>query len=260
MSVAKFVRTGAVLGALLMANAAHSADPYVYGGYKDQPPPPVYGPAYGPLPFWQGVYFGGHIGMDWADINAANNAVFVGSIALPTAMDVSSSGIFGGLQTGYNAQVGSFLYGLEVDLGAMDTTGNRTFVDAANPLRSLTVSGDGGWYGDITARAGVVAGNALLYAKGGFAFYSGGVTINDTFDLIHQNSGTFTGWTLGAGLEYMVDPRWSIKAEYLYYDLGNNALSCCFGSTAGRFDNTLTMNTVKLGFNFMLHSGVAPLN
>ena len=29
-----------------------------------------------------------------------------------------------------------------------------------------------------------------------------------------------TGWTAGAGVEWMFLPRWSVKAEYLYYDLG----------------------------------------
>ncbi len=29
-----------------------------------------------------------------------------------------------------------------------------------------------------------------------------------------------TGYTAGTGVEWMVGPRWSVKAEYLYYDLG----------------------------------------
>jgi len=33
-------------------------------------------------------------------------------------------------------------------------------------------------------------------------------------------SETRVGWTLGAGLEWMFAPHWTVKAEYLYYDLG----------------------------------------
>ena len=29
------------------------------------------------------------------------------------------------------------------------------------------------------------------------------------------------GWTVGGGVEWMFAPRWSFKAEYLYYDLGH---------------------------------------
>ena len=28
------------------------------------------------------------------------------------------------------------------------------------------------------------------------------------------------GWSAGAGVEWMFNPKWSVKAEYLYYDLG----------------------------------------
>ena len=33
-------------------------------------------------------------------------------------------------------------------------------------------------------------------------------------------SETRIGWTIGGGLEWMVTPNWSVKAEYLYYHLG----------------------------------------
>ena len=34
-------------------------------------------------------------------------------------------------------------------------------------------------------------------------------------------SGTRVGWTAGGGLEWLFAPNWSVKAEYLYYDLGS---------------------------------------
>jgi outer membrane immunogenic protein len=230
----------------MMPHAAHAADAY-NGGYKDPPP------AFIPAPFWQGFYLGGNIGMDWANIDAGSNVVLLGGVSLPATMSVSSKGILGGVQAGYNFQASNFLYGIEFDIGGMDIGGSRTFADALTPARTFTVSGAGGWYGDIAARGGFAYGGALLYAKGGFALFTGGATVADAFDGIHQNSGTFTGWTAGGGFEYMLNPRFTIKAEYLYYDLGNNPLSCCLGSTAGRFDNNLTMNTLKIGFNYIFH-------
>ena len=69
MSVAKCVRTvAAVLGVLLVAKAANAADPYSYGGYKDQPAPQAI-----PAPFWQGFYAGGNVGGLWSTIDAAYN-------------------------------------------------------------------------------------------------------------------------------------------------------------------------------------------
>ena len=34
-------------------------------------------------------------------------------------------------------------------------------------------------------------------------------------------SDTRVGWTASGGVEWMFAPNWSVKAEYLYYDLGS---------------------------------------
>jgi outer membrane immunogenic protein len=36
---------------------------------------------------------------------------------------------------------------------------------------------------------------------------------------------TRLGWTVGGGVEWMFVPSWSVKAEYLYYDLGSRDLN-----------------------------------
>jgi hypothetical protein len=41
-----------------------------------------------------------------------------------------------------------------------------------------------------------------------------------------------TGWAAGGRFEYMVAPNWSMKAEYLYLDLGT--LTQTHGENAGR--------------------------
>jgi outer membrane immunogenic protein len=137
----------------------------------------------------------------------------------------------------------------------VDIGGGRGVVDSLAPARTFTISGAGGWRGDFAPRAGIAYGAALFYANGGFAFFDESVTIDAPYDGIRQD----TGWTIGAGVEYMLNTRWTIKGEYLYYDPGDNAFGCCFGSTAGRFDNNLAMNALKIGFNFVFHSVLAPL-
>jgi outer membrane immunogenic protein len=34
-------------------------------------------------------------------------------------------------------------------------------------------------------------------------------------------STTRTGWTVGGGFEYLFDRQWTVKAEYIYFDLGS---------------------------------------
>jgi outer membrane immunogenic protein len=42
---------------------------------------------------------------------------------------------------------------------------------------------------------------------------------------------TRVGWTAGGGWEWMFAPRWSFKAEYLYYDLGHRTLNTAIAQT-----------------------------
>lgn len=188
--------------------------------------------------------------------------VFLGGgpgIAIPSS-SAEASGFFGGLQMGYNFQVGSAVYGFEADFGGLDASGSKVLVDPANPSRTLIISGTGGFYGDLTGRVGYVYEHALIYAKGGFAWFTGNVNVADSYDGIFQNSGTFTGWTLGGGVEYLLSPQWTVKVEYLYFDFGNNTFGCCGSTAGGRFDESLTSNTIKVGFNYIFNSIYLPLN
>jgi outer membrane immunogenic protein len=58
------------------------------------------------------------------------------------------------------------------------------------------------------------------------------------------------GWTVGAGLEYVLSPRWTAKAEYSFLDFGTNTV----GVGAVVPGNVITVNTqvheVKAGVNF----------
>ena len=74
------------------------------------------------------------------------------------------------------------------------------------------------------------------------------------------------GWTVGAGGEWMFAPNWSLKAEYLYYDLGTanyaTGLSqfclgagCAvpgglFASTTGITSVRFTGSTARVGVNY----------
>jgi outer membrane immunogenic protein len=89
----------------------------------------------------------------------------------------------------------------------------------------------------LRGRLGIlVTPSFLIYGTGGLAY--GGVEANTTitetlgfsdtpgsFGTSGGFSGTRVGWTAGGGVEWMFAPRWSVKAEYLYYDLGTETWS-----------------------------------
>ena len=63
-----------------------------------------------------------------------------------------------------------------------------------------------------------------------------------------SESKTRLGWTIGAGVEYAFMGAWSVKAEYLYVNLGTFT---CSPTTCGP-DSTIKMplNIARLGVNY----------
>ena len=66
------------------------------------------------------------------------------------------------------------------------------------------------------------------------------------------------GWTAGAGVEWKLTPVWSVKAEYLFAELGNSQHNTIV-YTYGPFTSSLTStvhreqdNIVRFGVNYKL--------
>ena len=109
-----------------------------------------------------------------------------------------------------------------------------------------------------------MAEHVLFYGKGGFALSTIESTIVDTRGaLTGTGEKDIFGWAWGAGLEYAFNPRWSVKAEYLWLGLNHSvgvcaAVSPAFVSVGGTFcSNTATqaVQTFKVGFNYLLDVG-----
>jgi opacity protein-like surface antigen len=243
------------------------------------------------IPQWEGAYFGINVGGAWGDVQTPRN-IFTGIDEKPNFAPVvffapffgddhiRGSGFLGGGQFGYNFQGGSnccFVYGIEIDLGGLDAGGkDHPFTVWRAPhdgfggtLATVRVKNEGsGFYGDVTGRVGYIFGSALVYAKGGFAWLNTNLATHETITTVgignspssalffgHNNDGdtTLTGWTVGAGIEYMLGTKWSVKVEYLHFDFGNVDRSCCNDPFANHFNffrNDLTVETVKVGVNY----------
>jgi outer membrane immunogenic protein len=209
--------------------------------------PPMAAP---PVWNWTGFYVGGSVGGIWDDTrdNVYPTGCFLTSVTCglgPAANPIRSDSVrfndaqfIGGGQAGYNWQSGRFVGGIEGDIS---WTGiNQTILTTkamTPPLAGFMVHAEGvkeDWLATIRGRAGfTVTPNFLLYATGGLAFghvqTAGAVAFTVTADTYAGASDdTRFGWTVGAGGEWMITPKWSIKAEYLYVDLGKQGdnLAC----------------------------------
>jgi outer membrane immunogenic protein len=231
------------------------------------PPAPVYN--------WTGFYAGLNAGGAWENTIdnsftpgacsflavACTGAVPVFGAALPPQLNTHPSGFIGGGQIGYNFQTGAFLWGIETDFQGADVKGNAsvtntvaTFIGGGPFSFTSTGSQRIDWFGTLRARVGWLPTNSLLlYATGGLAYghtesaaaFSGifgpGLLVAGT---AASQSDTLAGWTVGGGLEWMFAPRWSVKGEYLYYDLGTVNLnqSISFATTPPSLPNHFDFN------------------
>ena len=74
-----------------------------------------YARAYPPASFnWTGLYAGVHLGYGW---NTSNRDTFVSTTgAFYSSSIMKSDGVYGGIQLGYNRQIGQWVVGWEADL------------------------------------------------------------------------------------------------------------------------------------------------
>jgi outer membrane immunogenic protein len=247
VTVARLVAsTFLVAASLTSANAADMA--------LKAPPPPVIN--------WSGCYFGGHIGVAWDDLrmtdvgNAGGTAFAAGGVAGQT-FDLDNTSVIGGGQVGCNYQTGQFVFGLEGDLGGIGLHG--ALLDPHTASNTMVGIGSG-LYGDITGRAGVAWGGALLYAKGGVAFYDGRQFFSTTSAAFISNSNvsTFVGYAAGAGVEWQLwSPNWSAKVEYLHFGFGTQTFNVLATGGTFPFRENLNVDTISVGLNY--HFNWAPI-
>jgi len=221
------------------------------------PPPQL------PLPqsIWTGPYAGIQLG--WAgSASPSVGCTFVGASPCSPdgtpAMHVNNA--LTGFDAGYSWQWGWWLLGAEADLDALGVYDTEHFPGRDNGYYSngakLTSGYD--WLGTARARTGIVVDRTLFFATGGFAAAGVQHSYSDLLDNTASTSGTRTGWTAGAGVEYALTEKFSLKAEYLYVGLPSSSLTVNnynfssmspFGGTSTlKFHNDL--NIVRAGLNF----------
>jgi outer membrane immunogenic protein len=162
---------------------------------------------------WTGFYAGVHGGYGTGDHNSDWDWGY-------ETYSYDLSGGFGGVQIGYNHQFASqWVAGVEADfsLSSLD----HSFIDGA-----WTVEAKVDWFGTLRGRLGYAFDNALVYGTAGAAY--GRVKLDEAWmnqgnSYAISHADTHWGWTAGAGLELGISRNVTLKAEYLYVDLGTSS-------------------------------------
>lgn len=211
---------------------------------------------------WSGFYIGGRVGYGWhdGDIDAVLFPSDFFSI-VPRTQNNNSDGIAGGGEIGFNWQTGRFVIGIEADFSGSDIAGGSephpTFSPTPNTA-SEPLHHEIDWFGTVRGRLGFTpVPRLMLYGTGGFAYADieqiAGI-VNPAVSYVNSRSETQTGWTAGGGIEYAIGRHWSVKAEYLYFDVGDESMTAyppqSFSPYRVRYDWDNTFHTVSAGLNF----------
>lgn len=183
---------------------------------------------------WSGFYLGAHVG--------GGRSIIDWTYDLGGTADHEGEGVLGGAQAGYNFQSDNWVFGLEADISASGIDGDT---DCPNP--AFTCSSDAKWLSTVRGRVGYSFDKLLVYGTGGLGIGRFEMSTDNGAGTSGSTTKTDTGWVAGAGVEYAISPRWSVKAEYMYYD---------FGKTSYEVDGGLGIevdqryHTGKVGVNF----------
>ncbi len=124
--------------------------------------------------------------------------------------------MLGGAQLGYNFQMSSFVFGIELSGSASDL--DETRLHDWDDVETA----ESDWNASASARAGFAWQNSLLYIKGGYAVADIQHSVSDDSG---AQQGTFSssenhgGFVAGGGFEHMLSPDVSFGIEYNYISL-----------------------------------------
>ena len=184
---------------------------------------------------WTGFYAGLNAGYAFGASNEAKTNGTTGFSNLiapgiaPGALKVDGSGFIGGGQIGYNVQMNQLVFGVETDIQYVDNKKSSSFIGAPilGTQLNTTAQSELRYLGTLRARVGFVpVDRFLVYATGGLAYGDVRTTTSvsgvqaPALSWAGSKSDTKVGYTVGAGVEYAITNNWTLKGEYLYYDLG----------------------------------------
>jgi outer membrane immunogenic protein len=234
-------------------------------------------PPFGPVATWTGFYVGVNAGWtgSWtdralntgADTGAAGLGTAVQHGAIPVQATLHNNGFLGGGQIGFNWQFeGNWVAGIEADFDGLSAKSSVAVAFPGNtiiPPITTSYNRELDSVGTVRARLGYLSSATWLwYATGGLAYgetkFGTGAACplwTPPCGLTAVSSSALSfGWTFGGGVEWQFAPAWTLRAEYLYVDLGTqtNTLTYNYGTNTSSLTSRLDEadSIVRVGINY----------
>jgi len=215
-------------------------------------------PAPPPAPSWTGWYVGGDVGAIWGNdpgsVATGPTPATAGvpgtpapaPLSIPLASGTQSS-LLGGIQGGYNYQMGNYLLGVEGDVRGSGLSMNTTLTAATALAGENAIAGNSFTQrllvdGSLRGRAGFIWNDLLVYGTGGLAVADTSFTSSFQPTIaaglpfpggLGTATAVLVGYTVGGGLEYRWSPNWTFGVEGRYSNYGSANYSLGTRSTFG---------------------------
>ena len=205
---------------------------------------PLAAHAASPVYNWTGFYVGASAGV--VSQGSSADAFFTGPTPAGT-FGISGLGFIGGGNIGYNWQLApNWVIGLEADLSGTSLNDSANFTCCGATFSSRLDA-----LGTVRARFGYAIDRTLIYATGGWAYGHVKNVADAPIDPFTASTDTWqSGWTAGGGVEYMILPNWTVRAEGLYVDLGSTTAHVLFSGNDCRFGFKNRYAIGRLGVNY----------
>jgi outer membrane immunogenic protein len=217
---------------------------------------------------WEGLYIGGNVG--WLGIEGvglsgtpadSDTLAFLGPCsaanACPLAIgSANANSVTGGGQFGFNWQIRNWVVGLEADAQTVRANASSS-VSTNQPAFGPYVASQSikeTAFGTVRGRVGMTLTPTLLaYVTAGFAWAS----TNQSFTAGFSSTSATTwgtagpgavGGTVGAGVEWALNNKWSVAGEYLYARLGANSLTLQTAPFGGGCTPSCQLNVSQSAF------------
>jgi len=223
---------------------------------------------------WTGFYIGVNAGYGWSRDRNVTYSNITGTLVSPTGVPAvvvfDTKGAVAGGQIGYNVQSGMFLFGIEADADYANISGRATAFGLIDVRRSSTGDQRLNAFATLRGRLGLVQDRFLGYVTGGLAIGSvkSAASFSNTDGCVlpfganqcpaGSVSKTLAGYTLGGGAEFAFDRSWSIKGEYLYYNLGSASYTLADANFPGVTYGATTEfrgHIIRGGINYRFDAG-----
>ncbi|HEY6632985.1 MAG TPA: outer membrane protein [Rhizobiaceae bacterium] len=168
---------------------------------------------------WSGIYLGIQGGGAWARADDGADRFNLNGGAI-------------GAYIGANWQVDAFVLGIEGDVAY--TSNDRSVFGFELGTR---------WQGALRGRLGYAVDRVLIYGAAGLALSEVWIDAAPVLD----KTETFTGWTVGGGVEYAFADDWAARVDYRYSDYGASDFG--WSDTSG-FEVTEHALRIGVGYSF----------